>query len=99
MENLPKQVFHWKSSSGNSGKSKSSSSSKDSEQDVDYIEIKFKRLERVISNFGKIASDTFRSLGNRLDHLTKIAGNKKYDSELELLKSEKILQLKLSVII
>lgn len=78
-----------KSSSGNSGKSKSSSSSKDSEQDVDYIEIKFKRLERVISNFGKIASDTFRSLGNRLDHLTKIAGNKKYDSELELLKSEK----------
>lgn len=78
-----------KSSSGNSGKSKSSSSSKDSEQDVDYIEIKFKRLERVISNFGKIASDTFRSLGNRLDHLTKVAGNKKYDSELELLKSEK----------
>ena len=78
-----------KSSSKSSGKSKSSSSSKDSEQDVDYIEIKFKRLERVISNFGKIASDTFRSLGNRLDHLTKIAGNKKYDSELELLKSEK----------
>ena len=78
-----------KSSSGNSGKSKSSSSSKDSEQDVDYIEIKFKRLERVISNFGKIASDTFRSLGDRLDHLTKVAGNKKYDSELELLKSEK----------
>lgn len=28
-------------------------------------------------------------MGNRLDHLTKIAGNKKYDSELELLKSEK----------
>lgn len=78
-----------KSSSKSSGKSKSSSSSKDSEQDVDYIEIKFKRLERVISNFGKIASDTFRSLGNRLDHLTKVAGNKKYDSELELLKSEK----------
>lgn len=78
-----------KSSGKSSGKSKSSSSSKDSEQDVDYIEIKFKRLERVISNFGKIASDTFRSLGNRLDHLTKIAGNKKYDSELELLKSEK----------
>lgn len=78
-----------KSSSGNSGKSKSSSSSKDSEQDIDYIEIKFKRLERVISNFGKIASDTFRSLENRLDHLTKVAGNKKYDSELELLKSEK----------
>lgn len=78
-----------KSSGKSSGKSKSSSSSKDSEQDVDYIEIKFKRLERVISNFGKIASDTFRSLGNRLDHLTKVAGNKKYDSELELLKSEK----------
>lgn len=78
-----------KSSSKSSGKSKSSSSSKDSEQDVDYIEIKFKRLERVISNFGKIASDTFRSLENRLDHLTKVAGNKKYDSELELLKSEK----------
>lgn len=78
-----------KSSGKSSGKSKSSSSSKDSEQDVDYIEIKFKRLERVISNFGKIASDTFRSLGDRLDHLTKVAGNKKYDSELELLKSEK----------
>lgn len=78
-----------KSSGKSSGKSKSSSSSKDSEQDVDYIEIKFKRLERVISNFGKIASDTFRSLGDRLNHLTKVAGNKKYDSELELLKSEK----------
>ncbi len=78
-----------KSSGKSSGKSSSKSSSKDSEQDVDYIEIKFKRLERVISNFGKIASDTFRSLGDRLDHLTKVAGNKKYDSELELLKSEK----------
>lgn len=78
-----------KSSGKSSGKSKSSSSSKDSEQDVDYIEIKFKRLERVISNFGKIASDTFRSLGDRLNHLTKVVGNKKYDSELELLKSEK----------
>ena len=83
-------------SSGNSGKSgnNKSKSSSDNEQDIDYIEIKFKRLERLISNFGKKASQTFRSLGERLNSLTKVVGNKKWDSELEALKSEKKVQKK-----
>lgn len=81
-----------KSSSGNSGNNSKSSS--DNDQEIDYIEIKFKRLERLISNFGKKAGQTFRSLGERLNALTKVVGNGKPDSELEALRSEKNVQEK-----
>lgn len=83
-----------KSSSSSSSKSSSSSSSKNSEQDVDYIEILFKRLDRVISNFGKKAGNTFRSLTERLNSLTKVSKNGKWDSELEALNKEKKNQKK-----
>ena len=79
--------------SDNSGNSNNSNSS-DNDQEIDYIEIKFKRLERLISNFGKKASQTFRTLTERLNSLTQVVGNGKTDSALEALRSERNAQKK-----
>ena len=59
-----KKTSSKKSSSKKKGKKKSSGSSSDAEY-FDWIEVMISRIERKITNLGKVADSTYRTLGTR----------------------------------
>lgn len=55
---------------GEQNKSSSTSSGSDSKQKFDWIERAIKKIQRIVTNFGKIADATYKRWGERIDGIT-----------------------------